>query len=34
MTKQEFAEQLADMVGGKVQEVERANGIKLMGIIV
>ena len=33
MTKQEFAEQLADMVGGEVREVERANGIKLMGII-
>lgn len=34
MTKQEFAEQLAEMVGGKVREVERANGIKLMGIMV
>ena len=34
MTKKEFAEKVAEIVGGKVTEVEKANGIVLLGIIV
>lgn len=32
MTKMEYAEAIAELVGGKVNEVNKANGIKMVGI--
>lgn len=32
MNKQEFANKVAELVGGKVQEVEKANGVKFVAI--
>ena len=32
MTKREYAEQIAEIIGGDVKEIEKANGIKMIGV--
>ena len=33
MTKREYAEVIVSIIGGEIQEVEKANGVKMLGII-